>query len=280
MGFFAPIVAPAAAQQLERLHVRQFAMSADPVTLHVGETMRLRIFTRVDENVGRLDNVTLPDLSGFESLGDERQCSTAFHGSQCVETITLTPTIAGDRTIAGATLDVVDPRGRAVQYTSNAVTVHVASDAQNYFLSALLQSLVQPLLILLAVAALGYGVLWGWGRRVRAVPPPQPVAPPAPAAPPPPPPLDPLLERLAAAPTRPNLLAVRAELRRRIGAREEETLADLVARRATGGNNDLTEALRAVEYAAFADDERLPAGIERALPPLRRLAAQSVGAAS
>jgi hypothetical protein len=42
----------------------------------------------------------------------------------------------------------------------------------------------------------------------------------------------------------------------------------------------LTEALRAVEYAAFADDERLPAGIERALPPLRRLAAQSVGAAS
>jgi hypothetical protein len=68
-------------------------------------------------------------------------------------------------------------------------------------------------------------------------------------------------------------------LRRGIGAREEETLADLRARGATRGNADLDAALRATEIAAFADEPRLPTTIAEALGPLRRLAGPSVEAA-
>jgi hypothetical protein len=275
MDLFAPFVAPAAAQQLVRLHVRQFAMSADPLSLRVGETLRLRIVTRVDENLLELDNVTLPDLSGFESLGDERQCTTAYRGSQCVETMTLTPTLPGDRTIAGATLEAIDARtGRAVQFSSNTVTVHVEGEpVPNYFLQALFDGLIRPFLVLLLVAVVGYAALWGWRRRPKPVAPPPPVA----AAPPPPPapvvpPLRSLVDALAAEPTRANALAVRGELRRSIGAREEETLADLRARKATRGDADLDAALRATEIAAFADDSRLQGAIADAIPPLRRLA--------
>jgi hypothetical protein len=285
MDIFAPFVAPAAAQQLIRLHVRQFEMSADPVSLRIGETLRLKIVTRVDENLVELDEVTLPDLSGFESLGDERQCSTAYHGSRCTETITLTPTVAGDRTIAGATLEAIDANsGRAVRFSSNSVVVHVAgAPLPNYFWQGLLEGLIRPFAILLLVAALGYAALWGWRRRPKPVvaePPASPAPPPVPAqaAPAAPPALHGLVETLVRAPSRANLLAVRAELRRRIGAREEETLADLRARGATRGDADLDAALRATEFAAFADDARLDGAITRALEPLQRLVSPPAGA--
>jgi hypothetical protein len=281
MAIFPPFVAPASAQQLIRLHVRQFTMTAEPSTLRVGETLRLKIVTRVDENLLELDDVTLPDLSGFESLGDERQCTTAYRGSQCVETMTLTPTIAGDRTIAGATLEAIDAAsGRAVRYSSNGVVVHViGAPMPNYFLQALFEGLLRPFATVAIVAAIAYAALWGWRRRPKTAPAVVPVATaPPPPAPPPPPQLLGLVEALAAAPTRANLLAVRAELRRRIGAREEETLSDLRARGATGGNADLDEALRAVEIAAFADESRVPSLIAAALGPLDRLAGRTAGA--
>jgi hypothetical protein len=283
MDIFAPFVAPAAAQQLIRLHVRQFEMSADPISLRIGETLRLKIVTRVDENLLELDEVTLPDLSGFESLGDERQCATAYRGSRCTETITLTPTVAGDRTIAGATLEAIDASsGRAVRFSSNSVVVHVAgAPAPNYYLQGLLEGLIRPFGILLLVAALGYAALWGWRRRPKPVvvqPPPQPPAPTVQAAPPPPPALRGLVETLQRTPSRANVFAVRAELRRRIGAREEETLADLRARGATRGDADLDAALRATEFAAFADESRLDGAIAAALEPLQRLAGPPAGA--
>jgi hypothetical protein len=230
----------------------------------------------------QLDNVTLPDLSGFDSLGDERQCISTNRGSQCVETMLLTPTVPGDRTIAGATLEAIDARsGRGVRFSSNPVTIHVQGDPlPNYFLQALVDGLVRPVIVLLIVAAVGYAALWGWRRRPKPAPPlaPPPV-PPAVTPPPPVPPLRSLVEALAATPSRANVLAVRGELRRGIGAREEETLADLRARGATRGNADLDAALRATEIAAFADEPRLPTTIAEALGPLRRLAGPSVEAA-
>ena len=53
------------------------------------------------------------------------------------------------------------------------------------------------------------------------------------------------------------------ELRRRVGAKEDETLADLIARRA--GNANFLDALRAVERAAFVDDADLDGAIDDAL---------------
>jgi hypothetical protein len=276
MDLFAPFVAPAAAQALARLHVRALDLTVEPVRLRVGDTLRLRIVTRVDENVPQLDNLTLPDLSGFESLGDERRCTSSPRGTQCVEIMTLMPTEAGERTIGPAELDAIDARSqRPTRFRSNAVAVHVEGvPIPNAFFASLTDGLLRPVFTLLLVGVVAYALLW-WGSRLRRTPRPA-GAPATVAAPPaPPPPVAPrlvgLVETLAAAPTRPNVLAVRAELRRRVDAGEDETLADLTRRGAGAHDPDLRDALRAVELAAFVDESRLIDAVGLALPPLERL---------
>jgi hypothetical protein len=254
-----------------RLHVRSFAMSADPQSLRVGETLKLRITIRVDENVLQLSDVTLPDLSGFQSLGDERQCVSAGHGTQCVETMTLTPTVAGDRTIGPTTLDAIDARtDKPSRFATNVVKIHVAGIPAN-LAAPLFDVLLKPLAILVLVGAVAWWVL---RPRRRAAP----VATPKPLVPPqsPGPPQDPLPGLIAALRgdrSRARVHAIRDELRRRVGAKEEETLADLIARRA--GNANFIDALRAVERVAFVDDADLDGAIDDALPILDRLAASS-----
>jgi len=271
LNFLAPVVAQASAQTLARLHVRSFVMTAEPKSLHVGDTLRLRIVTHVDENVGQLDNVTLPDLSGFDSLGDERACSSSGHGTECTEILALSPTETGDRTIAPTTLDAIDARnGKPSHFATNPVTIHVigAAPQPNGVTRALIDDLLKPIAILILVGAAAYALLWGFGRRPRPKPAlprpvPQVVAPPAPVDP-----LPPLIAALAAERTRPRVLAVRDEIRRRVGAREDETLGDLLRRRAAGDDRALVDVLRAVERASFVDDDRLPGAIDEALAAL------------
>jgi hypothetical protein len=267
MDFVAPIVAAASAQTLARLHVRAFTMSVEPATLRVGETLTLRITARLDENVLQLDNVTLPDLAGFESLGDERRCGTSGHGSVCVETMTLTPTEPGDRTIAPATLEATDGRtGKPSRFATNSVVVHVTPLPQT---GGFALWLLESLGILAVVAIAGYALLWGFRRRE----PPQdealqPERKPAMV------PLDRLAQLLASLrdePSRARALAVREELRRRADAREGETLGDLLARGAAGKDGALAEALRAVEPAVFVDEPYVAEEVRRALPVLERL---------
>ena len=84
---------------------------------------------------------------------------------------------------------------------------------------------------------------------------------------------DPLLQLVAALArerTRACVLAVRDELRRRVGAREDETLDDLLARRATGDDPAVPGALPAVERAAFIDDFQLDGAIDDALRTLSK----------
>jgi hypothetical protein len=222
----------------------------------------------------------LPDLSGFESLGDERRCSSSPRGTQCVEIMTLMPTEAGDRTIGPAELDAVDARtSRPTRFRSNTVSVHVAGLPQpNPFFASLVDGLLRPLFSLLMAGVVAYALLWWVGRLRRMAPVPPPAPPPAPAPPPEPPRLRVLVEALAAQPTRPNVLAVRAELRRRVGAGEDETLADLTARGAGRDEPDLRDALRAVELAAFVDESRLADAVRLTLLPLERLAGSAPAA--
>ena len=78
-------------------------MSVDRATVAIGDQFHLTISAHVDEKIAQLDNLTLPDLAGFDSLGDERRCfAAASGGSDCVETVTLSATIAGPRAIRGA----------------------------------------------------------------------------------------------------------------------------------------------------------------------------------
>jgi hypothetical protein len=253
-----------------RLHVRSFTMTADPQSLRVGDTLKLRISIRVDENVPQLSNVTLPELSGFDSLGDERECVSNGLGTQCQETIVLSPTVAGDRTIAPTTLDAVDARtNKPSRFETNTVKIHVAGVPAN-LAAPLFESLVKPLAILVAVAAVAW-LLLRPRRRTMPAAAPKPIPP----APPPPPqdPLPGLIASLRADRSRARVHALRDELRRRAGAKEEETLADLIARRAARDDANLATALRAIERAAFVDEADLDAAIDDALPILDRLAA-------
>jgi hypothetical protein len=254
-----------------RLHVRSFAMTAEPQSLRVGDTLKLHISIYVDENVAQLSNVTLPELSGFDSLGDERECVSSGHGTQCQETIVLSPTVAGDRTIDPTTLDAVDARtNKPSRFATNTVKIHVAGVPAN-IAAPLFEYLVKPLAILVAVGAVAWFIL-----RPRRRPRPATAA--KPIVPRPAPPQDPLPGLISALRTdrsRGRVHALRDELRRRVGAKEEETLADLLARRAAGDNANLADALRAVERAAFVDDADLETAIDDALPILDRLAAST-----
>jgi hypothetical protein len=264
------------AQALMRLHVRSLVLIADPARLKVGDTLRLVMRAHVDERIAHLDNVTLPDLSGFEALGDERRCVPARRGTDCTETIGLSPTVPGTRTIAPVALDAIDARtGRPSRFASNAVTVIVGAGAPAAPPSAVRAKLdtvlrVAPIAVLvgLAIAALA----WGFARSRK---PPKLEPSPAPDPPPTPARETPLLEQLLAAlesePTRVNVLAVRGYLRERVGARENETLVDLIKRDAVRPGDPLSMALPRIERAAFVDDRDVTDAVDDALPALRVL---------
>ncbi len=274
---------PVRAQPLPTLHVRGFVLALDRTSVNVGEAFHLTLKTHVDEQLSALDNVVLPNLSGLEDLGDERRCSASKNGTDCVETLTLDAADPGDRTIGPATLEAIDPRtGRPHNIESNLVTIHVTGqpktsnestepDVVGDIVAAAVRGIITFVLVVVAVWAL----LWGFGRRrVRPAPPPI-VAPPPP---PPPPPaavgdwaaqLAALTEALAREPTRARAIAVREALRRHVGARDEETLADLVARNAANGQPNTLVALAAIERAAFCEEARVPEAAREALPYLK-----------
>lgn len=275
--------AAAQGQTLARLHVRSFTMTAAPSSVNIGEPFHLTIAAHVDEATLELDNVTLPDLSGFDSLGDERRCTASPHGSDCSETITLAATVAGDRTIAAASMDAVDARnGKPSRFSTNTVSIHVMGPsplaAGAGVLAALLagvQSLLRAFAILALLLIAVLALQWGFARRRSSA------ATPAVAAlsRPPPQPAPPiagtdgsrlraLVDALAREPTRERARAVREELRARLGAREDETLADLVAR--TSAASATLASLAALERATFCEDGRVEDAIREALPYLNQ----------
>ena len=267
----------ATAQSYAHLHVRAFGLTADRYDVKVGDTFHLRISAHVDERISQLSDVTLPDLSGFDSLGDERNCFPAGKGSTCIETMSLVPLEPGDRTIGPVTLDAIDANnGRLVRFATNTITIRVAGDPYAGISSWLpaaadaVSGLVRMLIVFGLVALALLAIRWAFGRKAAAAVAPAPVPPAAPVASVPPPATDfgALIARLSAEPTRANVVAVRDALRARVGARERETLSDLIARRAVGNDPALLGALFAIERAAFCEDDRLAEAVRAALPHL------------
>jgi hypothetical protein len=250
-------------------------MSADRVTVAIGEPFHLTISAHVDESVPELDNLTLPDLSGFDSLGDERRCVATSAGTDCVETVTLAATIAGQRTIAGATLDAIDGRnGKASRFTTDPVSILVTGPVPAPIgdtpsnLTALFFSFAKSATIFMLVVVAVLALTWAFFSKRGVVV--QPASVPAPVPPPP----DPrsrfreLIDALVREPTRSNALRLREAMREAMHAREDETLADLDARAA--GTPDDRAALRAVERAAFCEDARVVDAVREATPFLIR----------
>jgi hypothetical protein len=274
---FAP--ATASAQSLARLRVRSFEMTADRLNVKVGETIHLRITALLGGHISRLNNVTLPNLAGFDLLGDERSCyPDTDGGTRCVEAISIAPQQTGDLTIAPATLDAIDARtGKPSRFATGNLAIKVETDGDSWLSSwlAALSGLIWPLLRIagvVALAALALGAIaWAFGRPRRPKPAPPPAVPVAEVAQPAP--LEDfglLIARLAADPTRANVVAVREALRARIGATPDETFGDLLARGAAGEDRELLAAMSAIERATFCEIQRLPEAIQDALRVLHR----------
>ena len=254
------------------LHVRDFRMSVDRASVRVGEPFHLQIAAHLDERLSALDNLVLPNLAGFEELGDERRCASSERGTDCVETLTLDATAPGDATIGPASLDAIDGRsGKPSRFLTQAVVVHVAGDVLGAGGRVALVAVAWFGLWLVSFAAfVTFATLlvrWLRGRRRVAIVPAAP-APAAAAAVP----ADSdtrfraLVAALAQEPTRPRVVAVRAALRDRAGAGEHETLRDLATRGALRDGD--AAAMVAVERAAFCEEEHLADAVREALPYL------------
>ena len=171
--------APASAQALQRLHVRSMVAGVDPQRVRLGDMVRLRVRIHVDEHVARLDNVILPDLSGFDVLGDERRCVAVRRGTDCTETLSLAPSAAGVHTIGPVSLDAVDARnGRPTRFGSNAVSVTVTAATLSGPARTLggIASALRPWAIAGLIVSACLALVLGFRRRkpIRA----QPIVPP------------------------------------------------------------------------------------------------------
>jgi hypothetical protein len=237
----------------------------------------LTISAHVDEQVAQLDNVTLPDLSAFDSGADERRCTATSRGTDCSETIVLVPKTAGAVTIASATMDAIDATDKKPsRFATNSVRLQIGAapfslGGTTDYLADLFWNTLRAFVLLLAVAVVLWYLLYRLSRprapKIAApvvAPPPMPVAA-APVA-------DfesqfrALVEALRAEPTRPRALAVRHALRFALGAHEKETLADLVRRNAAGDRPQRITALRAIERASFCEDANVEHNAREALP--------------
>jgi len=259
----------AVAQPLPSLHVRNFSLALDRTRVRVGEPLRLTITIDVTENVPQIAGVVLPNLAGFDELGDERRCTSARSGTTCVETLTLEPTSIGTRTLGPATLDAIDARsGKPSRFATNSIVVRVdeaggiSGESVREGIYGFADLVIRIALVLLVIV-LGAALISRLFRRRPPVPIPTAAFDPQPLnyeSPPPPAAVafPELVAALARDPSRHNAVALRNALRARVGAGEQETQRDLDARGAIADPRE-SAGMGALERAAFcpaADVER------------------------
>lgn len=254
----------AQAERLQRLTVQRFTLTGDTARPIVEHPFHLVITIRVAQRVSELRNVVLPVLPGLEILGDEVQTSHPAQGTQYRETLAVLAHGSGDLHIGSAYIDAIDARdGAGKRYFSNALTLTVTGPTGE-IASALRQRgpwlaiLVRWITTILGLTGIGILVLvFVAARRRRPMPIQQPVS--TTMLLPPARPIDPnaaireALATLRASQTRVHALALRAQLRARLGIAVGATLADALSRR-TAREPRARAALVAVEAAAFVHD--------------------------
>jgi hypothetical protein len=270
------------AQNLQRLSVQSFVLSADTARPKVDTPFHLIVSLRVRERVTEINNIELPLLAQLELLGDQREVTSDSHGSQYREVITVVAHDAGTLAIAPATLQAIDARdGRPKQWYTNDLRLvagespqRIASTVRSAFLGIVW--IFVPVLVLVALGAVVVFAVRAAAARPRVVAPivVQPVAPPLPERT-----LRQQIEDalvvLRAERTRASAVRVRTAVWRTIGASEGETLADVLRR---PGTNDapLRDVLIALERSAFTYDADLQPAIEDACGALDRYAGSLV----
>lgn len=253
------------AQSLQRLHVQTLTLSADTATPELEVPFHLTIHSRVTEPV-QLRNIELPEFDGLESLGDQRSQSATPKGTEYDEVLTVVAHQSGTINVSPAYLDAIDARdGKPKRFLSNSLRLNVGRgglspvNAIATFFGVLFRVALGALLLVAAIF-----VLVAIFRRR-----------PTPVAHPPEPPSEVVVERpdpnarvraalqeLRASPDRVHVLHLRAALWRRSGVPDGATLADFLS---AEPNVARRSAARAVEVAAFVDDDVLQRCIDEAV---------------
>lgn len=274
--------ATGSAEQLQRLAVQRFAMSADVARPEVEVPFHIVVTVHVREKVPQLANLVLPILGDLELQGDERAVVSDSGGTTYRENIAVIATHTGEIALAPATLDAIDARdGKAKRYFSNPLRLSVAGGAletvtpAESWLRAAASALALLFGAVVFITLLLVVVLIAIARgKPRASKPAQaePVTleVPMPARTP----RDDLRDAatsLRAERTRAVALDVRKLVRQMVGANDVETLDD-VLRRPASQDPTMRDLLRALERAAFTHDGDVPAAIDSALIALERAA--------
>ena len=264
VAFFLIATPFALAQQLQRLHVRSFTLTSDTLKPQVDVPFNVTLTIRLAEDVSRVQNVYLPAFIGPEELGDERQLSHSRAGTLYHETLRLVAHARGPLTIGSAYLDAVDAcDGKPKRFVSNDLQLFAgASPALDAWHP--LRLIALALAAMVAAVALAAGIL-KMIARAPARPAPVP-AEPLPAEPPPQTPntLDAALAQLRARRDRDAVLRVRSALWHIAGAKEGQTLADVLSR-PEAIDEGLRRLLVAVERAAFIEEDRMAEAIDGVL---------------
>lgn len=258
---------PAGAQSLQRVTVRAFTLSADTLRPRAGASFHLVVSLRLRERAADVRNLQLPFLGSLQVLGDTRTINASTLGTLYREVVTVSGP-SGAITIPPATFDAVDARdGKAKEYATNALGLRIQATTSPRSLMLLARVLVVGGV---ATAFLGLFLIWR-ASRPRSAQEPESTPEPQPT-----PSTEELLrearETLATDPTRLGALRARNAVRRMVGARDGETLADVIDRAAQLDRRLLT-VLPALERAAFTDEADLSAAISDARESLNEAVA-------
>lgn len=237
--------------------MRSFTLTCDTPRPRAGVPFNVTLSIRVDENVAELPDVYLPSFFGPQELGDERQIQHGKAGTLYRETLRLVTYANGPVHIGSAYLDAIDARdGKPKRFISNMLDLRAGPSpaigaARTFFEAAA------------AVLAALLAALFAW--RLRRKP---RMDAPAPAQLPQPKPVvngvAQAMMQLRERRDRRAVLELRAALWAAAGARDGETLQDVLARLRTV-DAGVRRMLMLVEEAAFTEEARLEAAVARVL---------------
>lgn len=224
--------------------MRSFTLACDTAHPRAGVPFDVTLSLRVADNVRQFDDVYLPAFFGPEELGDERQIVHDSRGTLYRETLRLVSFAHGPLHIEPASLEAIDARdGKPKRFYSNALDLQTSPPAPPDILRPLAALVLAALL-----SAAGYFAL----RRPRAIP--RPVVNDVARA----------MQELRRRRDRGSVLDLRAALWASAGARDGETLHDVLAR-VDAVDERARALLLHVEEAAFVAHDRLAAAVERVL---------------
>jgi hypothetical protein len=234
------------------LNVRSFTLTCDTAHPRAGVPFNVTLTVQVSQNVPELPDVYLPAFFGPQELGDERQIHHGHDGTLYRETLRLVAAAAGPVHIGSAYLDAIDARdGKPKRFISNALDLNagpapVARTGVRFFETAAIA----------LAALLTFAFARRPARRRREAVSIKPV-----------PVVNGIAEAIAQLRDRRDRKAVfdlRAQLWESAGARQGETLQDVLARPKAVDRN-VRRMLILIEEAAFIEEARLEDAVARIL---------------